>query len=382
MYDVIIVGGGIAGLFCALNLKNHLLLESNDYLGGRIFTQKDPQYECGAGRYNETHTLLVQLIKKYNMTPIQLSSDKLYIDGNNRKDIDKYFNQKMKKVLKNGSQDETFYDHCLKYYSKDEVDELMHIFGYTSEFLNMNAKDSIRVFKKNVGRYYVVKEGFSELVRRMSLHVNYKKEHRVQHIREKNGIFEVDGFLCKRIIFAIPPDNIKQISYLKPIYPALESIKTNCLLRIYAIYPNKWFEGLPTMTMDSFIRHIIPINAKTGLIMISYVDGIDAEVYLTKKGELYKNILPKIQSELKRVFPDKDIIEPTYFKPHLWKIGDHAWKPGYDSDKVAKMIINPANNVYICGEAYSHTQSWMEGGLESAKEVLDILEQDRKGHST
>ena len=100
MYDVIIVGGGIAGLFCALNLKNHLLLESNDYLGGRIFTQKDPQYECGAGRYNETHTLLVQLIKKYNMTPIQLSSDKLYIDGNNRKDIDKYFNRKMKKVLK------------------------------------------------------------------------------------------------------------------------------------------------------------------------------------------------------------------------------------------------------------------------------------------
>jgi hypothetical protein len=380
MYDTIIVGGGIAGLYCAMNIKNHLLLECNDYLGGRILTNKDPHYESGAGRYNEYHTMLNQLIKQFNMTPVQLSSEKIYIDSKIRKDIDTYFYKRMKRVLKNGSRDELFYDHCLKYYSKDEVDELMHIFGYTSEFLEMNAYDSIRMFKKKVGGYFVVKEGFSELVRRISLHINYKTSHCVQHIREKNGVFEVDGHSCKNIIFAIPPDNIKQISYLKPIYPLLESLHTNCLLRIYAIYPNKWFEGLPRLTTDSFIRHIIPINSKTGLIMISYVEGQDADVYLTAKGGLYKNLLPKIQNEIKRLFPDKDIVEPSYFQPHMWKIGDHAWKPGYDSDKISRLIINPAHNVYICGEAYSHNQSWMEGALESAKEVLDILEQDRTMH--
>jgi monoamine oxidase len=60
----------------------------------------------------------------------------------------------------------------------------------------------------------------------------------------------------------------------------------------------------------------------------------------------------------------------------VWKIGDHAWKPGYDSEKILKKLLNPMANIYICGEAFSHNQSWIEGALESAKEVLYILEQD------
>jgi len=382
MYDTIVVGGGISGLFCALNTKNHLLLECNDYLGGRIFTNKHPTYESGAGRYNENHKLLVQLINKFKMTPIKLSNKMAYIDTKYHEDINKYFNKKMKKVLKNGSQNELFYDHCLKYYSKEEVDELRYIFGYTSEFLEMNAKDAIMMFKKKIGDYYVVKEGFSELVKRISLHINYKMKHCVREIKEENDTFIVDGFVCKKIIFAIPPDNIKEIKILKPIHPLMDSLHTNCLLRIYAIYPNKWFKGLPAITTSSFIRHIIPINPETGLIMISYVEGQDADVYLNSKGRLYKNILPKIQAEIKRLFPERDIIEPTYFQPHVWKIGDHAWKPGYDSDKISKILLNPMPNIYICGEAFSHNQSWIEGALESAKEVLYILEQDHTKHIT
>lgn len=383
MYDTIIVGGGIAGLYCAMNIKNHLLLECNDYLGGRIFTHKEPKYESGAGRYNENHILLVNIINKFKLTPIQLSNDQLYIeDSKYRPHIEKYFHKKMKKVLKNGSFDESFYQHCLHYYSKDEVDELRYIFGYTSEFLEMNAKDAIRMFKKKVGNYYIVKEGMSELVRRMSLHVNYKMKHCVTSVRENNGTFEVDGYACKKIIFAIPPDNIKQIAFLKSVHPLLKSLQTNCLLRIYAIYPNKWFAGLPNLTTNSFIRHIIPIDAEAGLVMISYVEGRDADVYLNSKGGLYKNVQSKIQTELKRMFPDKEIIEPTYFQPHVWKIGDHAWKPGYDSDKIAKELLNPMPNIYLCGEAFSHNQSWIEGALENATEVLDILEQGHNEHNT
>jgi len=377
MYDTIIVGGGIAGLYCAMHIKNHLLLECNDYLGGRIFTHKEPKYESGAGRYNANHKILSRLIDKFKLTPVKLAKVDLYIeDSKYRNHIDKYFNKKMKKVLTGGSYEVSFYDHCLKYYSREEVDELRYIFGYTSEFLEMNAKDAIRMFKKKVGNYYVVKEGLSELVRRISLHVNYKMKHCVSKIQEKNGSYEVDGYACKKIIFAIPPDNLKQITFLKPIYPLLKSVQTNCLLRIYAIYPNKWFTDLPVLTTNSFIRHIIPINYETGLIMISYVEGKDADVYLNSKGSLYKNILPKIQTELNIIFPDKDIIEPTYFQPHVWLIGDHAWKPGYDSDKIAKQMLNPLPNIYIAGEAFSHNQSWIEGALESATEVLDILEQD------
>jgi monoamine oxidase len=382
MYDTIIIGGGIAGLNCALHTKEHLLLECNDYLGGRIFTHKEPKYESGAGRYNERHSLLVSLIRKFHLTPIPLSQDKSFIYKTSCSviipDIDIHFNKRIKKVLKNGSRDETFYKHCLRYYTKEEVDQLRYMFGFTSEFLEMNAYDAIRFFKKDMGRYYVLKEGFSELVRRMSQHIHYKMNHCVKSVHEENGIFHVDQYSCKHVIFAIPPDNLKNISFLKPIFPLLKSLHTNCLLRIYAIYPNKWFKDLPRMTTNSFIRHIIPINSKTGLIMISYVEGQDANIYVNSKGMLREKILSKIQTELKLLFPDKQIIEPSYFQPVVWKIGDHAWKPGYNSDKVAKQLLHPMQNVYICGEAISHTQSWMEGALETSMEVLDMLERDRK----
>ena len=128
------------------------------------------------------------------------------------------------------------------------------------------------------------------------------------------------------------------------------------------------------MTTNSFIRHIIPINSKSGLIMIAYVEGDDTNYYLNKEGKIEKTttIKNKIQSELK-LFPDKKIIEPIYFKTHMWNIGDHTWKTGNNTEKIAKEILNPMKNIYICGEAFSHNQAWMEGALQTASKVLDML---------
>jgi len=36
-------------------------------------------------------------------------------------------------------------------------------------------------------------------------------------------------------------------------------------------------------------------------------------------------------------------------------------------------MINPLPNLYICGDGLSHIQGWMEGALETAKEVIKII---------
>lgn len=52
LYDVIIIGGGVAGLTAAYKLREHkvLLLEKNDYFGGRVLTKKwnHLAYDLGA----------------------------------------------------------------------------------------------------------------------------------------------------------------------------------------------------------------------------------------------------------------------------------------------------------------------------------------------
>jgi len=387
MYDYIIIGGGIAGLYCGLHLDNSLVLESNNYLGGRIFTNKNPKYEIGAGRYNINHKILISLINEFKLTPIKLDSrvDYLYKDKGSPlviKNINHLFYEKIRSLYKKNLPSElrniTMYDYCIQKFGKKGAEDLINIFGYYAEFKALNAYDSIKQFQSEGTQYFIVKEGLSELIKRMSKHIKYKLNHKVKHIEQIGDYYKVDQYISKKIIFAIPPSNMYSFLILKPLNNLLDSVQSNALMRIYAIYDNKWFEGLPVITTNSFIRHIIPINSKTGLIMISYVEGKDVEPYINKSGQL-KNIhiiQNKIQSELKILFPDREIIEPSFLTPHYWKIGDHSWLPGYNSDKIAKQLLNPIKNLYICGEAFSHTQCWVEGALETSSEVLDIIEKN------
>jgi hypothetical protein len=50
---------------------------------------------------------------------------------------------------------------------------------------------------------------------------------------------------------------------------------------------------------------------------------------------------------------------------HLWKIHQKSWN-------VIPKMIQPVDSVeiYVCGEAYSGTQTWVEGALETAEMIL------------
>ena len=75
--------------------------------------------------------------------------------------------------------------------------------------------------------------------------------------------------------------------------------------------------------------------------------------------------------------PNEDNSKPIYFKTHYWKVGAHHWKPGYDSDIITGIMLNPLNNVYICGEAFSTKQAWMEGALETSEKVIKLIKNEK-----
>ena len=72
-YDIIIVGGGISGLFTGYKLSETglriLIIESSERLGGRIKTihTNDILYESGAARFHKTHTKLLSLINELDL---------------------------------------------------------------------------------------------------------------------------------------------------------------------------------------------------------------------------------------------------------------------------------------------------------------------------
>ena len=80
-YDIIILGGGIAGIYTIYQLiknpifsqKRILLLEKTERLGGRVYStnpyKNHPEdiIEAGAGRFSQKHVLLNKLIRELNL---------------------------------------------------------------------------------------------------------------------------------------------------------------------------------------------------------------------------------------------------------------------------------------------------------------------------
>jgi cytochrome b involved in lipid metabolism len=160
---------------------------------------------------------------------------------------------------------------------------------------------------------------------------------------------------------------------LEPIYNLLDSVSIIPLTRIYARFPIDtntgfaWFHGLPKTTTNLPLRMFIPIDETNGFCMISYSDGYYASQWQNDfmMGDLDNNVMKYIR----QLFPEKKIPDALWIQKLHWANGVHGWKPLINSDLVYEQIQNPFHNVFICGEAFSRWQGWIEGALETAVEV-------------
>ncbi len=399
MYGTVIVGGGMAGLTVAHELAKRgesvLLLDRYGNWGGRVYTYHGPKgltYEVGAGRIHKDHRRVNALVKRYGLKTFPIGTESLW-EGEGPNPFLEMFTP-IRAALETLPAKELG-KHTIEELVPKPLHPILKMYPYTSEIDLLRADVALPLFKPTATMgtvkpdFYGVVGGLDQLPHRlageaMAAGAELKDEHKVLDVkRQSTGLFEVKAehkekvltFTARRVVLAVCKCNLDAFKILKGA-PVLKQINTGALMRIYAIYPKLggkvWFEGMPKVVSAGPLRYVIPINPKTGLIMISYTDGKDTEFWRPLKDAALQS---EIQKQVKALFPDHHIPEPTYLKKHDWPGGCTYWLPGdYDVEKASRAAHNPSKGVYICGESISTEQTWIEGALQSAETLLEMLE--------
>jgi monoamine oxidase len=427
LYDLIIVGGGISGLRTAIKaLKKRpnikcLILEKYGYIGGRIVTYRkdipkvgEVQWENGAGRISTSHKKVLKLFKKYNLTFIPISEDIYYISdpkisdkhadikGNTFSDLINYYIGPIECLPRDMLAANTLNDLLDMVIGPGSARNFYIQFPYYSEIHTLRADLAIDSFYKEMNSnkgFGVCKEGLGALPDSMMAEFLSRGGEILMNTPVTSVINNPDNtitlkvksdatpanFTAKMVVLALHHNALKELNSPISSLPVLKHLTMEPLLRMYAVFPVRkgvsWFSGLDKIVTDSHIRYIIPIDAKRGIVMISYTDGKDAKFWFKqgegKMGE--ENVKDLVMTEIRRLFPDRTVPDPIFFKQHPWTSGCTYWSPGnycveYESDKSLHPLPKDIPNLFMCGESFAVKQCWIESGLEQSDKLLDNRE--------
>jgi len=407
MYDTIVVGGGISGIYAVREIlkKNPessvALVEKYKGLGGRTYSYnyKNLHWEMGAGRIHKSHKHTLDLIKFYGLTLIPLGGHLDYkegpddlIIGNPFENISHVYLEPLTQLSSSILASNTIETLMNRIYGPSLTNKILSYFPYFGEVKVARADISLKTFfggeMSSNKNFYIIKEGFSELIARMIKDIKDRgctifNRCQLTDIKYKDKvnecIFDKKILKAKKVVLALHRDAVADLAVFKG-WKVLNYLKTEPLLRIYGVFNDCWFAGLNNIVTPGPLRYIIPVGKKA--IMLSYTDGDDTKKYMQLQEKHGDKALEKlIMKETRLLFPDKKIDDPIFFKSHPWSIGATYWLPGsYNPEKESLNSVRPLPSVlpsvWLCGESWSLRQAWVEGALEHT--ILCLSELDRR----
>ena len=396
VYDYIVVGGGISGMYMTYKLQETgnkiLLVEGSNRLGGRIFTdqEKGLSMEMGAGRISEKHHKVMSLIRELDLDKelLELPKDIQYKVSGPRVDfyglINELYSEK-KHYSKQYLETVSLLQYAIDVLGYKLAKVLQYQLGYDAEFQYLNAYHALKAHKHDLfsdNAYYIVKSGLSSLVKgletRFKDNVSVQLDTFVTDIGERYIRVGDKKYHGKYIFLCVPQKTLQSLSLFETI-PQVSKVKSIPLIRIYAQYPKDksgkvWFHKLKRTITDNYIRHIIPISVEQGLLMISYTDSLYADMWNQLSKMTQSQLVSHLHKEIKTVLgiePPK----PIFVKSHYWSEGIHMWNPGCSVAKEYQTMLKPfdTRDIFVINESYSLHQGWIEGCLDMCYDVLDQL---------
>ena len=370
-------------------------------------------YEAGGARFSENHKLLFELIKDFKLESklYPLHSQKVFIssdDPTNEIKITNQLDKILSKILSGIDKkkdlfteeyllSKTFYEIANEI-SPKLINEFTKLFPYYSEVYIMNAIDAIINLKRDFNtqvQYYILKGGLEIITKKIISVIkpkidiildtpltdfNFLNKNQVGNENFYNIYAGNKHFKTSKLVLAIPSKNLLELPFIQKqktnlnvsFKSLVKLVSPQPLFRIYAKYKTAWLSN--HVITNSPLKYIIPYD-NTGLIMISYTDGFYTKFWSKLYQQSEQKLIEVLNKKVKELFPNHQIPELEWVDANpYWEGGAHYWIPRkthINANQLENEIINPLNNLWIVGEAFSNYQAWVEGSLETSLKAVN-----------
>ena len=411
-YDVIIVGSGIAGLFAAITIKKYnphlsfLILEKHkkEWIGGRA--NNEPFYgtniATGAGigrKHDRLLKLLMQefgfQINEFKVTPT-FSNSIDPVDINElllilREEYQKYrgpsitFEKFAKSVLGESTYKQFLLSSGYTDYEKSGVEETLYDYrmednaccltGFGVDWHNL-----IRAMASKIGETHF---RFSQNVTKI-----VKKDDFETHTYLLETEYRKTIYQCRKVIVAT---TITALRELFPHHQIYREIEGQPFLRIYGKFTKQSIPILKEyigryIVVSGHIQKMIAINPESGIYMIVYNDNKHTLALKSRtentdaNREYYCDLIERSLG-----IPTNKRLRLIAIRSFYWKVGTHYYKPFCEKSCIGKPLNtakyscrdefidtaqHPDEKILVVGEVVSKHQGWVEGALESVRQVV------------
>ena len=393
IYDIIIIGSGISGLYAAYNIKkmspdkSFLILEKykKQWIGGRtsdeMFYGTEVVTGAGIGR-KKKDKLLHKLLDELGLETSEFTVKPHYSAMIQHLDVKNVMDRLRYEYT--GPQT-TFKAFATGVLGEKTYEQFLISAGYT-DFEKEDAHDTL--YHYGMEDNYCCSKGFTvpwrKLVMKLADEIgesNFKFSSDVSKISKTDGGFVIDTeggkkYTCNKVIVATTITGIRKL-LPKPIYNEIEG---QPFLRLYGKFSkssipimNEYVKGYTFLPGP--LQKILPINPDAGIYMIAYNDNnntlaLKNNLENTKENRaLYCYLLEK------SLGIPTDSLNLIAIKDFYWPVGTHYYKPldesiYKDRSKFIDIAQHPEKGILVVGEVVSKNQGWAEGALDSVRAVL------------
>lgn len=410
-HDVVIVGGGMGGLYTAhqlinkYNVKDIAVLEARRGVGGRLVTthhdddKSSPKFNDFAWRIGETNTMMLQIAKEFGVELIEQFTPPA-AHKETKKTWDTTPRTKDKAPLSDFSA------------ASLESTALADLQDRESGYAGRTAQISFPSESSHGTKHWFAPEGmnaFAQAVAKTLPEDMVKLYHRaVDVIKQDDGTYKVvvnhshgygfteKHYICKQVVLAIPPFQARTLSVAQDMQPALFSVYERRLGHIYvqckpgtvkvpdsSTGPDRIYKNIP----DSILQQIVSGDYGHNVFQAGYACDRFERVWreLQFQGpEVVNDEVRKQVAKISGIDPALvDQIEQAFVRilfVHRWQVEAHI--SGKTKEELSEQCITPNPSklpgLYLVGEAYSSQQGWTEGAVMTAAKAAEIIAEHSK----